>query len=478
MVSLGVFFFKGDATMQQSNGYGRFVIGFSAFFAALATLPLAAAENIAYTADETVESNLVFSAGVEVDVAQDATVSAIRTLNVAGTFTKTGDGAFELATVMPPGAMNGNGAGGNAALAVSGGTFSISTDDGVQNVFSGGVTLSGTGSLAVKGGETLVNAAALGGRPVTVTGGRFLAKSVTGATSVNIQGGEFGGTNTFVATSSAEEVSRIDIAEGGTLALRGYTAAAGSDASIHIDGGTIRLIQYGSPDYSDRKWQNGTVYIGAKGMKLDVSGAYSWGPWWELPIRSEPGVTDGGIDFVASVAKVSRIKTGDIQISGGFRVDGNVELMLCAETCPTTITLKDGAKLRAVADVTIDKVICEGEDHTFRLGVDADANTIGSYTIKDFVPPAGRITFNWMKKDASSGPTVGNLDFTADIMKFPATVNIDVSRMWRTDGASSRSPSSRQERRPGSTRAAPAHGRAVRPHGRSGRGSTRMTAGP
>ena len=193
----------------------------------LACMPLAAAESIAYLADETLTSNLVFSSGTTVDVAQDATVTAICGLNIAGTLTKTGAGAFELATVMPPGVMNGNGAGGNAALAVSEGGFSINSDDSVTNVFSGGVTLSGTGSLAVKGGETLVNAAALGGRPVTVTGGKFHAKSVTGAASVTITGGEFGGTNTFTATSSASDVSRIDVAEGGTLALRGYTEAAG-----------------------------------------------------------------------------------------------------------------------------------------------------------------------------------------------------------------------------------------------------------
>ena len=396
----------------------------------VAGLPLiAVADSIAYLADETISSNLVFTSGTTVDVAQDATVTAICGLNIAGTLTKTGAGAFELATVMPPGAINGNGAGGNAALAVSEGEFSIGADDDVQSIFSGGVTLSGTGSLSVKGGETLVNTAALGGRPVTVAGGKFHAKSVTGAASVTITGGEFGGTNTFTATSSASDVSRIDVAEGGTLALRGYTAAAGSDASIHIDGGTIRLIQYGSPDYSDRKWQNGTVYIGAKGMTLDVSGAYSWGAWWELPIRPEPEAENCVMDIVASASKPTRLKTGDIQLPGGIRVDGNVELMLCAETCPTTITLKDGARLRAVADVTIDKVVCEGEDQTFRLGVDDTENTVGTYTIKDFVPPAGKITFTWMRRDASSGPTVSSLNFSADILKFPATVNFNASRV-------------------------------------------------
>ncbi|MBR0505225.1 MAG: hypothetical protein IJJ84_07440, partial [Kiritimatiellae bacterium] len=397
------------------------------------------AEAYVFGATESTTSNLVFGAGSTLSVADGATVTALGTLslgdNAAGDVTKTGNGTFKLATVLPPGAVNGDGSnGGSAALTVSAGTFTFGAGANFTSSFSGGVTVNGTGSIEVKGGTTWANACALNGRPVNVTGGSFIAKNLTGPATINVSGGTFGSTNTFVAASSAGDVTRIDVAEGGTFVLRNISAPSG-DASIHVNGGTIRPAMNDTV-YAGREWKGASVYVGAKGVTVDLEDSNAWGPCWYLPISAESGVTDGGLIIRSpSNARYFRLATDNISLAGGIRAK-TVQLHLLGSAYSTTaahfttpITLEDDATLRVVAgSTTVDRLVFNQSQGYIIYGVFASGASVvvPTLVVNDFVPPPGVIRFGRMKADTTSDllMTAG----TYDLIKYPATVACDVSR--------------------------------------------------
>jgi autotransporter-associated beta strand protein len=173
---------------------------------------------------------------------------------------------------------------------------------------------------------------------ITVDGGEMTAKSDiynqyygTGGSQLHVEvknGGRFTSRSIFRAANKStverKTICRVDVKDGGVFAAKSVTSAANADTELHVDGGTFKSIQsaYGDTVGLD------AVYVGAKGMTLDVADTYSWGPKWTSPIRSEPGVTDGGIDIVGRYggdnlrwhsARV-RFATDDISLSGGIRV--------------------------------------------------------------------------------------------------------------------------------------------------------------
>ena len=397
------------------------------------------AEAYVFGANETTTSNLVFGVGSTLSVADGATVTALGPLslgeNAAGDITKTDGGTFELATVLPPDAANGDGPnGGVASLTVSAGTFSFGAGANFTSSFSGGVTVNGTGTIMVKGGTTRASAVALNGRPVNVTGGSFLTRTLTGPSAISISGGEFGGTNSFVATAGAGDVTRIDVAEDGTLVLRNVSAPGG-DMSIHVDGGTIRPAMNDTV-YAGRDWTGGTVYVGAKGLKIDLSDSQAWGPLWSLALRSEPGVTDGGL-FISAPGNSCqfRLKTDDVSLSGGIRVQDAQLDLLGTDYASTpahfrsSVTLEGNAALRVVAgSTTVDRLVFSQAEGYVIFGTHAAGASVvvPTLVVNDFVPPAGIIRLGRMKADTTSDllMTAG----TYDLIKFPATVACGVSR--------------------------------------------------
>ncbi|MBR1587589.1 MAG: hypothetical protein IJ658_04605, partial [Kiritimatiellae bacterium] len=399
----------------------------------------ARAESYTFGANGTTTSNLVFGAGSTLSVADGAAVTALGPLSLgeyaAGNITKTGGGAFELATSLPPGAVNGDGAnGGTASLTVNAGTFSFGCGANFTSLFSGGITVNGTGAVAVKGGVTRARTLALNGRSVNVAGGSFLARDVTGPATISISGGEFGGTNTFVAASAAGDVTRIDVDEDGTLVLRNISAPAG-DVLISVDGGTIRPCM-SDKVYNGREWNGATVHVGAKGATVDLSDSYAWGPRWYLPTHAAPGVSDGGLYVHAAGNGYSfRLATDDVTLAGGIRAK-DVQLQLLGSdyaSAPanlrTTVTLEGSAVLRVVAGATtVSRLVFDQSEGYLIYGVfqSGASVVVPCLTVNDFVPPTGIIRLGRMKADTTSDllMTAG----TYDIVKFPASVVCDVSR--------------------------------------------------
>ena len=342
--------------MKKNASFGVMVaMGLAAVSHAVAN------ETFSFGASGETASNLVFGAGAGLEVAADASVTALGTFGIgdaaAGDITKTGAGTFTLGTVIPPRTVNGDGANGGAALAVSAGTFAFDTGNEVANMFTGGIAVNGTGTLDVKGGATWARILALNGRSVNVTGGSLVACDLKGPATIGISGGEFGSTNTFVAASAAGDVTRVNVAEGGTLVLRNISAPAG-DVLISVDGGTIRP-RMSDHAYDGREWNGAAVQVGAKGATVDLSDSYAWGPRWYLPTHAAPGVSDGGLYIHAPGNGYSfRLATDDVALAGGIRAK-DVQFHLLGSdyaSAPanfhTTVTLEGSAILRVVAGAT------------------------------------------------------------------------------------------------------------------------------
>ena len=96
----------------------RWLIAVGAACGAVAVV--SGAESHVFASSCETASNLVFGAGATLDVAAGATVTALGPLslgdNASGDITKTGGGTFELATALPIGAVNGDGANGGTAV--------------------------------------------------------------------------------------------------------------------------------------------------------------------------------------------------------------------------------------------------------------------------------------------------------------------------------------------------------------------------
>ena len=265
-------------------------------------VPLVAAESFSFLSDESVASNLVFGAGATLDVAEDARVTALGTLslgeNDAGDLAKTGAGTFELATVVINGKANGGDA---AALDVQNGTFAFSAQDGVASSFGDGMTIGETGVLEVRRGAVAAGALTLGGGRLNVSGGSLTVRNATGAATVSVSGdGVLAITNSFTASSvqTENDGTRIDVTDGGVFAVKNLTATESAEIALHVNGGVFKSLQ---SVYADAV-SGGIASVGEKGMTIDLTDSYAWGPQWKMNIAPEPGVTDGGVDIVNTSA--------------------------------------------------------------------------------------------------------------------------------------------------------------------------------
>ena len=223
--------------------------------------------------------------------------------------------------------------------------------------------------------------------------------------------------------ASANSDCRVDVTDGGTFIVK--TANTASSAEMHVDGGTFKSTQY---DYGNGV-NFGAVYVGAKGMKIDVTGTRAWGPLWTAPIKPEPGVTDGGIDIEGKYAASAhfpdshiRFGTDDITITGGIRLK-DAGMMIAAGDYNTTFTLNDHASIRAYGDAAVDGLAYTGNVGYMSLAVNGGGTAvtnIAKLTARAFTPPSGPIMVSWRGGDSTSVlPAYG----TFDVFTFPASVD-------------------------------------------------------
>ena len=343
-----------------------------------------------------------------------------------GNFLKTGPGTFVLATgaagttnrIGSYGQHNDMGRGkflnlpangdgpttANPAFGVADGRFVIDTADAVTNYFGGEAWVGGASTDAAN----------------TETAGHLDI---------------YGGVNLFyswLAVSRHNVTINVRATDGGTFATREVTVPADSPLSLHFDGGRYRFFQQTGNAGYNAVLGTGTMYVGAKGATFDVSETYNWGPRWNIAITNEPSVTDGGIGIVntAEDRQCFRFVTDDITLAGGIRAHSNVELVLKAGDYRTTFSMDEGARLRPCGDVSLDGLAFPGKEGFLTLAVMGEGTSttnIGLCTIRDFTPPSGYLRVEWIKADTT--PPLRHYG-TYDVLKFPASVDFDASRMF------------------------------------------------
>ena len=395
----------------------------------LATPTSAIAEALMFDASQTIASNLVFSSDAGISVASGAKVTTLGTVAIEGTLAKTGSGEFEIQTAVINGKSNG---GASAALSVQEGVFRVATPDAVANTFDEGLSIGEAGAFSLASGNVAVGPLALGGGMADVTGGKLAAVSASGAATIGVSGGAtLAVSGTFSATSvaTANDGTRIDVKDGGVFAVKNLTAASDAEIALHVDGGTFRSLQ---SVYNDAV-SGGSVYVGEKGMTIDLTDSYAWGPQWKMNIAPEPGVTDGGVDIVNTSATGDdlsmRIRFMDdcaLSVKGGIRLN-NVEAMLLGESYPVAFEVGDCAGVRAAVSptVTVDELTYTGRNGYLVLGVNA-SNEASMIVAKKFTAPSGCLRVKFFGTDTTTAkyPTG-----TADILKIPASAPFSLASL-------------------------------------------------
>jgi len=382
-----------------------------------------------------VDSNVVFAAGSSVEVAEGDSACVMGTFQLGGTangtISKTGGGTFHLSTAVINGKANGDSAdGGKASLSVTGGTFRINTPTAVNSTFSGVVTVGENGALEMDSGTVSTPQLTMGGGAFRMTGGTFTTKKVEGSGLIDIAGGTFTvlATNKFNATGTM----RVNLTGGGTLKSNALVGNEGVDLSLHVDGGTIRPIK----ETYACEFKGGTCYVGAGGMTIDTADYYAWGIAWNMPVCSETGVTDGGITITSSTYAETRahgylrLTTDEINIAGPVRVN-NTEVMLLAEhyTVPFILDNRSTVRAAAVQEVEMDRLEFTGDTGNICIGIDQTTLEATLLKVNDFTPPKQCLGVTWMRGASTSVSTPTN---SVDFLKFPATVDLPLSRIAPT----------------------------------------------
>ena len=399
---------------------------------AMMVVACCATEVVAVEFSGAIDSNLVFSANETVEVAAGDAAYAMGTFQLGGTangtISKTGGGTFNLSTAVINGKANGDSAdGGLASLSVTGGTFRINTPTAVNSTFSGVVTVGENGAMEMDLGTVSTPQLTMGGGAFRMTGGTFTTKKVEGSGLIDIAGGTFTvlATNKFTVTGPM----RVNLTGDGTLRSNTLVGGEGAEISLHADGGTL----YPLPESSGCSYTGGTAYVGTAGMTIDTGDYYAWGVYWNMPIRSEPGVTDGGVSIMSStysatsVHGVFRLATDDIDIAGPIRVN-NTHVMLLAEHYTVPIFLDNRSVVRAAVSPVVEVDRLEFTDDTGYIGVGIDQTTLEATLLKvnDFTPPKQNLGVTWYRSSTTSVSTPTN---PVDILKFPASVDLPLSRI-------------------------------------------------
>ena len=254
------------------------------------------------------------------------------------------------------------------------------------------------------------------------TGGAQLHIEVSGA-------GRFTSKGTLLAarasTAERKTVCRISVRDGGVFAAKSITSADTSDTQMLVDGATFKSIQKA---YGDAV-QLGAVYVGPKGMTLDVTDAYAWGANWTAPLRPVPGESDGGIDIVGKCSDAPhwtgcrvRLATDDITIKGGIRVH-NAGISLAGGDYKVPFAVFGDSLVHNYGISAVDSLDCSGARLFLNYGytgLGGAVTNLPMLTARAFVPPAGTTSVLLYNGD---GTTFTAISGTWDVFAFPSSVD-------------------------------------------------------
>ena len=273
-----------------------------------------------------------------------------------------------------------------------------------------------------------------------VDGGTFIAQKFRNSNyypgshvEINVSnGGEFRTTEHLALAhhSTAEHPSyaRVNVTDGGVLSLKTmYKSSeyAAADVELHFNGGVLRSYQSA---YEDQILPGEKIFVGEKGMTVDVSNATYWGLKINSPIAATAGT--GGIAVVNGTDSANRwvCFNGGVEVPGGLTVEN--ACVLFDKDVKADVTVRDDVSaVRATGDITVDSLTFEGREALLECAMSgaADAAGVRAYllTAKSFVPPEGLIKVVMMKTDSTSySVPYGTFPF----LRIPASAAVDVTR--------------------------------------------------
>lgn len=188
----------------------------------------------------------------------------------------------------------------------------------------------------------------------------------------NVSGdGLFQCTGTFDANKTGSTVVRVDLSENGVFECATFKPTkTDGDVSIHANGGTLRMCG---------NWSGANAYVGAAGTTLCTLDATA--RTWQLPLASEPGTTDGGVEMTGT-GRIDLDAT--VSLAGGIRLhDADVGLKRASYSASFE-QLGAGALVTYATPVSVAGLVQHG---TAALKIGASGTTPSTLTTASWTPP-------------------------------------------------------------------------------------------
>lgn len=227
--------------------------------------------------------------------------------------------------------------------------------------------------------------------------------------TANVSGtGVFRATGRFDANFTGSATTTINVSKNGLFDCRTFAATkADGTAVIHADGGTLQMRG---------DWSAGRLLVGAAGTTIrSYDGAAHQ---WQLPIASENGVADGGVD-VAGTGEIDF--SGAIALAGGLRVHG-ADVGLKNASCAAVVEQKGTGAVKTFAMPVELSGLVQSGTATVKIGFAGTAPS--AITTAVWTPPAA-LRLYLLKSDMATAFTEAG-DYA--LLTFPAAVEFDAAR--------------------------------------------------
>lgn len=250
---------------------------------------------------------------------------------------------------------------------------------------------------------------------VNVDGGTFDVKDAWIANynagahfTANVSGtGVFRVSNYFDANKTGSATTTINVSENGLFDCNAFAATkADGDVSIHADGGTLQMRG---------DWTAGRLLVGAAGTTVRSYNGET--RQWKLPVASEGGVADGGVD-VAGTGEIDF--SGAIALAGGLRVN-DADVGLKNASCAAVVEQKGTGVVKTFATPVAMSGLVQSGTATVKIGF--AGTTPSAIATAAWTPPA-TLRLHLLQSDmATPFATAG--DYA--LLTFPAAVEFDAA---------------------------------------------------
>ncbi len=250
---------------------------------------------------------------------------------------------------------------------------------------------------------------------VNVDGGRFdvgnasISHIDSGAKfTANISGdGVFQTTGTFDASLKGQSTVTVNVSENGLFDCNVFKASqAGGTIVIHANGGTLQMRG---------DWSAGTCCVGTTGTTIR---SYNATPHqWSLPLQSEAGLVDGGVDVTGS-GEIDF--NAAISLQGGLRVH-DADVGLKNATCDTIVEQKGTGALKTFKTPVALSGLVQTDTATMKIGF--NGTTPSALTTSAWTPPK-TLRLYLLQGDTTTAFTTAG-DYA--LLIFPASVEFDAA---------------------------------------------------